>query len=351
MALYKRAGIWYIDLTAPSGQRIRTSTQTTDKKAAREYHDRVKAESWRIDKLGEKADHSWEEAAVRFLKESAGKASLKEYVRQIAFWTDHFKNSSLSSISRERVAKIVEGHANTPATRNRYIACLRALLRKAEFEWSWIERAPRLMTYAEPKHRIRWLKEAEAEKLLAALPLWLREMAIFALATGLRQSNVLRLEWSQLDLERELGWIHADQAKGRRTISFPLGGAAKQVLLQRLGKHPRRVFLGPDGLPMDSWPSAAQQAWKKACRASGIGDFRWHDLRHTWASWHVQKGTPLLALKELGGWETLEMVKKYAHLSTDHLKTYAGNLELDQITARLRHKPEVQEQGALYLTH
>lgn len=60
-------------------------------------------------------------------------------------------------------------------------------------------------------------------------------------------------------------------------------------------------------------------AWTKALKRASIRDFRWHDLRHTWASWHVQRGTPLQVLKELGGWETLEMVQRYAHLSADHL--------------------------------
>ena len=61
------------------------------------------------------------------------------------------------------------------------------------------------------------------------------------------------------------------------------------------------------------------QAWHDACAKAGIRDFRWHDLRHTWASWHVQRGTPMQVIKELGGWETLEMVQRYAHLSADHL--------------------------------
>ncbi|SDQ72852.1 Phage integrase family protein [Paraburkholderia tuberum] len=60
-------------------------------------------------------------------------------------------------------------------------------------------------------------------------------------------------------------------------------------------------------------------AWTKALKRAGTRDCRWHDLRHTWASGHVQRGTPLQALKELGGWETLEMVQRYAHLSADHL--------------------------------
>jgi len=60
--------------------------------------------------------------------------------------------------------------------------------------------------------------------------------------------------------------------------------------------------------------------------STGIHDFRWHDLRHTWASWHVQQGTPLHALQELGGWESAEMVRRYAHLSAEHLAAYADRL-------------------------
>jgi integrase len=60
---------------------------------------------------------------------------------------------------------------------------------------------------------------------------------------------------------------------------------------------------------------------------AGIGDFRWHDLRHTRASWHVQQGTSLFALQEMGGWESASMVRRYAHLSAEHLAPYADRLD------------------------
>jgi integrase len=68
------------------------------------------------------------------------------------------------------------------------------------------------------------------------------------------------------------------------------------------------------------------KAWYAALERADIRDFRWHDLRHTWASWHVQQGTPLFALQELGGWESAEMVRRYAHLAADHLAPYAERL-------------------------
>lgn len=67
------------------------------------------------------------------------------------------------------------------------------------------------------------------------------------------------------------------------------------------------------------------KAWRKALIRAGIENFRWHDLRHTWASWHIQNGTPLHVLRELGGWADLSMALRYAHLSSSHLEEYAGN--------------------------
>ena len=79
---------------------------------------------------------------------------------------------------------------------------------------------------------------------------------------------------------------------------------------------------------------------RRRLKRAGIEDFRWHDLRHTWASWHVQNGTPLFALQELGGWESPEMVRRYAHLSAEHLAPYADRLSALQGERRdeFRHK-------------
>jgi integrase len=68
------------------------------------------------------------------------------------------------------------------------------------------------------------------------------------------------------------------------------------------------------------------KVWRTTLWRAGINDFRWHDLRHTWASWHVQAGTPLHMLQELGSWECVEMVRKYAHLASDHLAQYVDRM-------------------------
>ena len=126
-----------------------------------------------------------------------------------------------------------------------------------------------------------------------------------------------------MNLEGKTLWIHADQAKGGRDIHVSLNETAVAVLRRQLGKHPVRVFTY-QGKP---YRRAYTKAWQKALRRAGIKDFRWHDLRHTWASWLAQKGVPLNDIQEMGGWETAAMVRRYAHLSPAHLAHRAKLLD------------------------
>jgi integrase len=89
-----------------------------------------------------------------------------------------------------------------------------------------------------------------------------------------------------------------------------------------IGKHRDHVFTFK-GQPVEQLSTAA---WYKALKRAGIENFRRHDLRHTWASWHVQSGTPLHVLQELGGWASYAMVQRYAHLAADHLAPWAERL-------------------------
>ncbi len=189
-------------------------------------------------------------------------------------------------------------------------------------EWEWLDRAPSIRMLKEPTRRIRFLTHDEARRLLAALPEHLADMAAFSLATGLRKANVTGLQWLQVDLVRRWSWIHPDQAKARRAIPVPLNRDAVVVIREQIGKHPTHVF-SFKGRPITQ---VSTKAWYAALQRAGIENFRWHDLRHTWASWHVQEGTPLFALQEMGGWESPEMVRRYAHLSAEHLAPYADRL-------------------------
>lgn len=206
---------------------------------------------------------------------------------------------------------------------NRVLEILRAILRRAATQWEWLDKSPPVRMLKEPTRRIRFLTREEAQRLLAELPSHLADMAAFSLATGLRRANVTGLQWSQIDLDRRVAWIHPDQAKARRAIAVPLNKEAMAMVQRQQGKHPQYVFTY-QGRPVFQ---TSTKTWYNALKRAGISDFRWHDLRHTWASWHVQAGTPLFALQEMGGWESSEMVRRYAHLAADHLAPYADRLE------------------------
>ena len=120
-----------------------------------------------------------------------------------------------------------------------------------------------------------------------------------------------------------MAWIHADQSKSRKAIAVPLNSDALQIILEQQGQHAEYVFTY-HGHPVER---TTTKAWYAALGRAGIENFRWHDLRHTWASWHVQRGTSLQELQELGGWTTFDMVLRYAHLAADHLKSAASRLE------------------------
>ena len=176
--------------------------------------------------------------------------------------------------------------------------------------------------YPEAKRRVRWLNREEATRLLQALPTHQRQPARFALATGLRQANVLRLEWSDVDLGRRTAWVHADEAKGREAIGVPLNDEAMAVLRDEQGKHQVRVFTFR-GRPLGQ---ANTRSWRNALKRAGIENFRWHDLRHVWATWHVMAGTTIAELQELGAWESDLMVKRYAHFAPEQLRAAANRL-------------------------
>ena len=324
--LYKRGKFWWVDFIDPRGQRVRRSTGTAEKAAAQELHDRLKAEAWRQSRLKESPARTWDEAALRWLDEKAHKASIKGDMQQLEWLQPYLSGKRLEDISTEMVRGILERKRKeaSASTANHYLALIRAILRRAH-KWGWLEVVPTFEPYPVQSQRLRWLTQEEAARLLQELPQHLADMAEFSLLTGLRQSNVTGLEWAQVDMQRRCAWIHPDQAKARKPIPVSLNDQAISVLRRQIGNHTRVVFTY-QGQPVTQTNT---KAWRKALKRAGIEDFTWHGLRHTWASWHVQAGTPLLVLQQMGGWASLDMVQRYAHLSSDHVAQYAGNVEVN----------------------
>ncbi|MDD5227340.1 MAG: site-specific integrase [Methylococcales bacterium] len=316
-----------MQVTLPNGKRIQQSAGTDNKQQAQELHDTLKAQLWRESKLGEKPKYSWEQAVIRWMTEQSHKRSLIDDKRIFNWLHDYLHGVTLESITKVKIEQIKQVKIDTGvtnATVNRMLALLRSVLNRAEKEWEWIDKSPHVRLLPEEQGRVRWLTFEESERLLAELPEHLAAMARFTLATGLRASNVSGLEWSQIDMQRRCAWIYADQAKGKKSIAVPLNNDALTVIRSQIGKHPDFVFTYK-GNPILGQQST--KAWWAALKRAGIENFRWHDLRHTWASWHIQNGTPIHILQELGGWSDSDMVKRYAHLSPLHLSGYASNVD------------------------
>jgi integrase len=195
-------------------------------------------------------------------------------------------------------------------------------LHLARDEWGWLERFSRIRMLKEPKRRIRFLTHDEADHLLACLSDHLVPVVRFALATGCRMAEILNLEWTRVDLDRNVACLDPGTTKNGEGRGIPLNREALLALRGVQGTHCRWCSTYK-GKHMERVGSG----WKRALKRAQITEFRFHDLRHTWASWHVMSGTSLQELMELGVWKSYEMVLRYAHLAPEHLATAASRID------------------------
>jgi len=196
MSLYKRGKTWWVRFTSPSGERIQRSSGTSKKQQAQEFHDRLKAELWRVHQLGEKPKRTWQEAVVRWLKETSHKRTHDKDVQMFRWLDQHLGGYLLDDFNRDLIDYVAESRTSdtSRSNANRYLALFRAVLRRARDEWEWVDKIPKVRLYSCDTKRIRWITHEEADQLIKCLPSHQAAMAQFALATGLRQRNVSYLE-------------------------------------------------------------------------------------------------------------------------------------------------------------
>ncbi|MCX8580119.1 site-specific integrase [Gilliamella sp. B3482] len=330
MSIKKRGEYWHIDIVTPDGGRIRQSTGTTDKRQALEYHDRLKAELWDTVKLNKKPQRLFEEAVILFLKDGKEQKSFRVKQARAEYFLSKFAGRELSSITGEEILKslpvIVEKTCKkvSNATINRYRADIMRMFSLA-YKLDWIDSVPFVPRVKEPKVRVRWITKEKAALLIQNLRLqWMKDVCFFALSTGARMSEIFTLTWHNVDLVNRVATVTNDNAKSGKARALLLNHDAVELIRKlRFKNNCEFVFTRST---LKRVYDIDRRDFSDACELSGIEDFHFHDLRHTWASWHVQAGTPLFTLKELGGWETLEMVKKYAHLNADHMLEFANNV-------------------------
>lgn len=322
----KDSPYWWVKIARGQGRKpIQKSTGTTDEKKAKEYLVKLTAELWEQDRLGVRPKRSWQQAVNRYVEEK-GEGSASHYTDLVHLrWLDaHLGSLNLDQITPDvlrnvqRARRAFRGKTKdkpTPATVNRCMAFVGRILRKASLQWDWLDKAPMVPALPEPKIRVCFLTEADIDRLLPQAPEHMRPMIEFALETGLRMSEQLGLRWSQVDLANRTAWLHADQTKARKARSVPLSQKAVEIVRSMLGKHETHIF-SYRGAPL---LRINGRAWRSVRARAGLPEFRWHDLRHTWATRLVMSGASLQELQELGGWESPEMVRRYAHFGGRHL--------------------------------
>ena len=325
--VYRRANsrYWWIATTLPDGQRIRQSAGTEDRKEAEALLAKFKLEAFRAANFGIKPERSWQEAVVRYLTSKSTLRSFRDVQRICRMLDPYLGRLMLSQINGDIIWQVTQGElkrGNAVATVNRYLALVRSVLRMARDEWQWLDSVPKVRLLSGEVERDRWLTRAEADRLIAACAPHFAALVRFALATGCRAREITGLEWDRVDLARRTAWLN--RTKNGTPRGVPLNSDAIAVLEAERGKHPVYCFTYR-GEPI-GW-DVTNTAWRTALRKAEISDFRFHDLRHTWASWHRQAGTSCDELKDLGGWKTRSMVDRYAKFATENLAAAAARIE------------------------
>lgn len=341
--LYKRGNSpdWFVDFGTHRGKRVRQSTRTGDRKQAEAFAKRRQTEIWGQTHLGEEPTVTWDQAVVQYLAEHSDNrsiASIEGDKQRLRRWSktlagrdiNSIKPTELKTISidfkqRATPAQIKRGAPKystlAPSTRNRYLGQALVILNFAQNK-GWRNVASTRDFFDEGPDRVRFITPDEAQDLLAELPDYMLPMVVFSLEVGVRAANVRLLEWANVDLRHAMCRVDGRDAKGKKHFPVPLTDNALAVLQGQVGLHWKWVF----PYKGRAISKCSNKSWYSAKRRAEIEDFRWHDLRHTWASWHAQNGTNTAELQALGAWSDEKMVARYAHLSAERLALVSANI-------------------------
>lgn len=340
MAIFKKGKNWYIDFYE-KGRRKRKKIGTSKKLAEQVLKD-VEVKIVKKEYLGileEKKVDFGEFAKVYLEYARTNKADSTGYRDQFSVnnLNASFKDQYLFDITGEMIEKYKAERLLKvePATVNRELACLKHMFTKA-VEWGYVKTSPAkgIKRLKEPPGRLRYLIPVEINALLSTCSEHLRPLVVTALNTGMRRGELLALKWSQVDLENRK--IAVIKSKNNESRVIPINQTLYQELMNLKKKHTKgeQVFYSRYGEPFKD----AREGFLGAVKRAGIEDFRFHDLRHTFASHLVMQGVNLRTVQQLMGHKDIKMTMRYSHLSPEYVQ---GAIErLDTVWTLFGHQAE-----------
>jgi integrase len=302
------------------GKQVRRPTGTSDKRLADAIlaKVRVKIIEGRFFDTLEEQSRTFAEMMDRYEKEHVvKKASQRTYKGYIKNMRPFFGQLTLAEVTPNRIVqykakRYAEGVK--PATINRELAIMKNAFNIAIREWEWCRENPVRRVSMEKEHnqRDRWLTDQEETRILEACPVWLREIVTFALHTGMRMGEILSLTWEGVDLFRKTVTVFRSKNGERRTI--PVNQTVLDLLKGKVRVRPLKtnlVFCSKAMTPIEG--GHLRRAFRAALKAASVANFRFHDLRHTFATRLVQAGIDLYKVQRLLGHKSGLMTQRYAH--------------------------------------
>lgn len=284
-------------------------------------------------KTSESKKHTVKELVERYIKEILPQKpkSTIDQKTQLGWWKNSMGSFSLADVTpaliTEYRSKLAlekserKGAKRSNATVNRYCSVLSHAFTIAVKEWGWMQENPmmKIKKLKEPRGRVRFLNDEERERLLEACQEssspFLYILVVLGISTGARKMEIRSLEWKDVDLNRGMIILH-DTKNGERR-SLPLVGIAKDLMkahYKNRNKNTELVFPAKNlQTPID-----IRTPFETALQKAEIEDFKWHDLRHSCASYLAMNGATLAEIAGVLGHKTLSMVKRYSHISDAH---------------------------------
>ncbi|MCH7502176.1 MAG: site-specific integrase [Proteobacteria bacterium] len=247
--------------------------------------------------------------------------------RHADFWIQRLGDLKLFELSRAAIVEVRDELAKerAHATVNRYLALLSHACTVAEKEWEWMASNPlrKVSSLEEPRGRVRFLSDAEKDRLLdeakSSSHPHLYAIVLIALTTGARKGEILGLRWKDVDLDANRSVLHDTKNKERRTLTLVPPVVDELRKLQKVRRIDDDLIFTTMRVG-EANSSYFEKAWRKARGKAELKDFRFHDLRHSCASYLAMNGATTAEIAAVLGHKTLEMVKRYSHLSDEHVR-------------------------------